>query len=68
LGELRSIAASLFRGECESHTLQADALVNEALSGSRPSHDLITVIDHFLRIAATTLRRISHRSRKGAPT
>lgn len=56
--ELRGLAARHMRGERSSHTLQTTALVHEAFLRMVPMevpwHDRV----HFMRVAATCMRRI----------
>ena len=57
-GELRAMAARAMRGERSNHTLQATALANEALM--RLLGEGISYTDklHFMRLCATTMRRV----------
>lgn len=56
--ELHGIAARQMRGEARQHTLQATALVNEALIRLLPGPGVIQDRTHFLALAAQTMRRV----------
>ena len=59
--ELRSLAASLLRGQRAGHTLQPTALVHEAyvrLFGRRPEGDPWASRHHFFAVAAKAMRQI----------
>lgn len=56
--ELHRIAARQMRGERRQLTLQPTALVHEALMRLLPGHDDIHNRNHFLGLAATTMRRV----------
>jgi RNA polymerase sigma factor (TIGR02999 family) len=57
-GELRRLAAGRLRGERSYHTLQPTALVNEAWMRLAELHREWQSREHFLSIAAISMRRI----------
>ena len=67
--ELRRLAAHYLRGERRNHTLQPTALVNEAyLCLARQNELLCRDREHFVAIAANTMRRVlvDHARQRGA--
>lgn len=67
--ELRALAGSFMRGERDNHTLQATALVHEAYFRMIPQDRVeLTGKQHFMRLAAMTMRRIliDHSKKHGA--
>jgi RNA polymerase sigma factor (TIGR02999 family) len=60
-GELRALAANVFRSQRAGHTLQPTALVNEAflkMMGARGAPSPLQDEAHFFAVAATAMRQI----------
>lgn len=58
LNELRKLARSKLKSERQNHTLQTDALVNEACTNLINQHTDWQNREHFFGIAATVMRNI----------